>query len=263
MMTAPSLPAGPTAALHKDAVDRAKHRMAKARSPLAPVLRRLYRIRIRRLRKTLRDLCLRLEGGPLFSETLRQLLREVHGVEIGRYSYGPILKPGVIPRGSKVGAYCSVGPDLIVYRRNHPVERPSLHPFFYNRWLGFLDRDTIECDADNPLEIGNDVWIGARVLILPGCRRIGNGAVLAAGAVVTRDVAPYTVVGGVPARQLRTRFDAETIAALERSRWWEKDLDRLIADERFFRPIGPDWTTWAADADIGERRAGAGPAGVQ
>ena len=175
-------------------------------------------------------------------ETLRQVLREFHGAEIGRYSYGPILNPGVLPRGSKVGAYCSIGPGLIVYRRNHPLERPSLHPFFYNHQVGFLDRDTIEENADNPLEIGNDVWIGGRVVILPGCRRIGNGAVLAAGAVVARDVAPYTVVGGVPARPLKTRFDDETIAAIERSRWWERPIDALIADAGFLRPASPDWT---------------------
>lgn len=239
-MTAPPEPEDPAAALRKDTVERARKRIAKGRSPLSPVLRRLYRTRV--FRRPVRDLCLRLEGGPLFSETLREILREFHGAEIGRYSYGPVLQPGVIPRGSRVGAYCSIGPGLIVYRRNHPVERPSLHPFFYNHRLGFLDHDTIEEDADNPLEIGNDVWIGGRVVILPGCRYIGNGAVLAAGAVVAHDVAAYTVVGGVPARPLRTRFDAATVAALERSRWWERPLDALIAKTDFMRPAGPDWT---------------------
>ena len=239
-MTPPPEPAGPATALRKDAVEQARRLLDRARSPLSPVLRRLYRFR--GLRRTVRDLCRRLEGGPLFSDTLRDILREFHGAEIGRYSYGPVLDPGVIPRGSRVGAYCSIGPDLIVYRRNHPVERPSLHPFFYSHHGGFLDHDTIEENADNPLEIGNDVWIGGRVVILPGCRSIGNGAVLAAGAVVARDVAPYTIVGGVPARPLRTRFDEETIAALERSRWWERSIDALIADEGFMRPAGPGWT---------------------
>lgn len=239
-MTAPPEPDGPAAALRQDALEQARRRIARGRSPLSPVLQRLYRVRA--LRRAVRDLCLRLEGGPFFSETLRQILRTFHGTEIGRYSYGPVLEPGVIPRGSKVGAYCSVGPDLIVYRRNHPVERPSLHPFFYNHRVGFLDRDTIEEDADNPLEIGNDVWIGGRVAIMPGCRRIGNGAVIAAGAVVTRDVAPYTIVGGVPARTLGMRFDDATVAALERSRWWERPIDALIGNGGFMRPAGPDWS---------------------
>jgi virginiamycin A acetyltransferase len=239
-MIAPPEPADPAAALRKDAVEQARRRMARSRSPLSPMLRRLYRFR--RLRLPIRELCRRLEGGPLFSETLRQILREFHGAEVGRYSYGPVLEPGVIPRGSRVGAYCSIGPGLIIYRRNHPVERPSLHPFFYNHRVGFLDRDTIEEDADNPLEIGNDVWIGGRVIILPGCRRVGNGAVLAAGAVVAPDAAPYTIVGGVPARPLRTRFDDATVAALERSRWWERPLDTLIGNGGFMRPAGSSWT---------------------
>lgn len=121
-----------------------------------------------------------------------------------------------------------------VRRRDHPVGRPFLHPFFYNSALGLLDRDTIPAEADNPLTIGHDVWIGDRVTILGGCRVIGNGAVLAAGAVVTRDVAPYTIVAGVPARPLRTRFDEARIAEIEATRWWERDIASLIADP----PVG-------------------------
>lgn len=164
----------------------------------------------------------------MFSATLRAVLRDLHGVEIGQYSYGDILRPGVLPPGTRVGAWCSVGSDLIVRRRDHPVERTVMHPFFYNSRLGFVVRDTIPAEADNPLVIGNDVWIGDRVTILGGCRIVGNGAVLAAGAVVTRDVAPYSVVGGVPARLIRMRFDPERIAVIEASHWWERSLGDLI-----------------------------------
>lgn len=225
--------------LQRAAAERARRRIAGARSTLSPLFLRLYRFRV--FRPAIRWLCTGLEGGLFFSETLRLLLRVFHGAEVGRYSYGPVLAPGVIPPQSRVGAYCSVGPGLVVRRRDHPLERPSLHPFFYNRHLGFVVRDTIADTADNPLEIGNDVWIGDRVTILSGCRRVGNGAVLAAGAVVTRDVAPYEVVGGVPARTIRMRFDDETIKALERSRWWERDLDDLLTDDRFLNPAGPEW----------------------
>lgn len=191
-------------------------------------IERLYRYR--RLRKFCLGLCRRLEGGPIFSITWRHLLVSVHGVEIGRYSYGAILDPDVLPRGSRVGAYCSVGTQLIVRRRDHPVEGSALHPFFYNSQLGLLSEDVIESVTDNPLEIGNDVWIGDRVTILGGCRRIGNGAVIGAGAVVTRDVAPYSVVAGVPARPIRIRLAPERIAALEASRWWEHGIGEVIAD---------------------------------
>ena len=71
-----------------------------------------------------------------------------------------------------------------------------------------------------PIVMGNDVWIGQHVQLKKGIR-IGNGAVIAAGAVVTRDVAPYSIVGGVPARLLRPRFDAATVERLEEVRWWQ------------------------------------------
>jgi len=187
-----------------------------------------YLYRIKRLQGLCLRLCLRLEGGPFFSETLRQLLRDAHNVEVGRYSYGPILKPGVLPPGSLVGAYCSVGSGLIVRRRDHPINRPVMHPFFYNHALEIVEQDTIPLDEANPLEIGNDVWIGDRVTILSGCREIGNGAVLAAGAVVTRDIAPYSIVGGVPAKCIRMRFAPDQIAHLEESRWWTRKLSELI-----------------------------------
>ncbi|WP_246045280.1 CatB-related O-acetyltransferase [Rubellimicrobium roseum] len=221
------VPRSPEAvAWQADAPDRARARDARSRSPLGPLLLRLYRVR--RMRRLTRRLCERLEGGGMYSATWREILRERHGVEVGRYSYGAILEPGVLPPGTVVGGYCSVGAQLVVRRRDHPTDRPVLHPFFYNSRLGFLSRDTIPADADNPLTIGHDVWIGDRVTILSGCKRIGNGAVIAAGAVVTKDVAPYTIVAGVPARPLRKRLDDETIARLENSRWWEEPLSELI-----------------------------------
>ena len=173
------------------------------------------------------------------SATWRDILQTYHAVSVGRYSYGAILTPGVLPPATRVGNYCSVGSALIVRRRDHPTDRPFLHPFFYNSALGLLRRDSIPLDRDNPLSVGHDVWIGDRVTILSGCKIIGNGAVIAAGAVVTRDVAPYTIVAGVPARPLRQRFDAALITALETSRWWERDIAALIADPPFPGILGP------------------------
>ena len=185
---------------------------------------------IHRLRPALRHLCLRLDGNGVRADRLRALLARFHGVEVGRYSYGAILTPGVLPRGTKVGAYCSVGTDLIVRRRDHPVDRPGLHAFFYNARLGVVVTDTIPDVRDNPLTIGHDVWIGDRVTILAGCRQIGNGAVIAAGAIVTRDVPPYAVVAGVPARVLRIRLERDMIDRLEASRWWERPIEAIAAD---------------------------------
>lgn len=214
-----------------DAAARARRGDSRARHPLMRWILPLYRLR--RLRGLVQKACLRLEGGWMFTASWRQLLQDRHQVTVGRYSYGDILKPGLLPRGSRVGNYCSVGTGLIVRRRDHPLARPSLHPFFYNSALGLLTRDSIPLDQDNPLEIGHDVWIGDRVTILSGCSKIGNGAVLAAGAVVTKDVPAYSVVGGVPAKVLRSRFDAERAAELEASQWWDRPIAELIETPPF------------------------------
>lgn len=220
------------------AAERARQREARKSHALARALRPLYRVR--RLRGLIRRICLRLEGGAMFSDSWRRILAEAHEVRVGRYSYGDVLRPGLLPPGTSVGNYCSVGTGLIVRRRNHPLDRPILHPFFYNSRLGFLRQDTIEADRDVPLEIGHDVWIADRVTILSGCRQIGNGAVIAAGAVVTRDVPAYAIVAGVPARQVRLRLAPDRIRALTASRWWERDLAALIEDPPFTDIFGSD-----------------------
>lgn len=196
----------------------------------------LYRLKL--LKPLIRKLVLRAEGGVFRSRLYRELIRVDQGVSIGDYSYGSILKAGVLPPGTVVGRYCSVGSGLVVRRRDHPIERLSQHPFFYNHRLGMVARDTIALDTDNPLTIGHDVWIGDRVTIVSGCRNIGNGAVIAAGAVVTRDVPAYAIVGGIPARLLRMRFDAPVIAAVEASRWWMLSIDQL-AGAGLDQDLGP------------------------
>lgn len=169
------------------------------------------------------------DGGQFYSRVWRDLLRKYSGVDVGRYTYGPLMQRGRLPRGTRVGSWCSVGRDLIVRRRNHPVERVTQHPFFYNARLGVVDQETIPLDADNPLTIGHDVWIGDRVMILSRCRSVGNGAVLAGGSVVTKDVPPYAIVAGIPARVTRYRFSPEIQQQLEDSCWWELDVASLAS----------------------------------
>lgn len=210
----------------RTAAQHAARSERKSTMPMAGLLRALYRFGP--MRRPCRALFRAAEGGPMHSDSLRAVLRDFHGVEVGRYSYGPVLKPGCLPRGTQVGTYCSIAGGLIVRRRDHPVDHPALHPFFYNRHLGYVAKDTIQSDEDNPLVIGNDVWIGDRVTILSGCTQIGNGAVLAAGSVVTKDVAPYAIVGGVPAKQLKMRFSPEIIARIEASQWWTRPITDLV-----------------------------------
>lgn len=220
-----------------DAVERAMRLEAKGNSPLQPLLMRLYKWH--RARPFVQRLCQRIEGSLMFSQSWRHILSRYHGVEIGSYSYGDILRPGVLPAGTTVGRYCSVGKDLIVRRRDHPVEQMIMHPAFYNHRLGLLTHDTIPDNRDNPLSIGHDVWIGDRVLILSGCKSIGNGAVLAAGCVITRDVPAYAVVGGVPARMIRMRFDEERIARIEADAWWRYSLSALVSGGGAFGETRP------------------------
>ena len=209
-----------------DPVGYAHLRESKSKSKWSKLILELYRVKL--FRKMCLKICRRLEGHELYSVTLRRILAKFHGVEIGRYSYGSIFEPGALPRGTRIGAYCSIGKSLIVRRRDHPLTRMSQHPFFYNRALGYLTTDSIPSVVQNPLVIGNDVWIGDRVTILSGCRRIGNGAVLAAGAVVSHDVESYCIVGGVPARVIRRRFNAEVAQQIEKLKWWDLGVEDVM-----------------------------------
>jgi acetyltransferase-like isoleucine patch superfamily enzyme len=167
-----------------------------------------------------------LEGGIFYSSTLREILSVFHGVKVGAYSYGDCLIPGAFPAGVAVGRYVSIASGIRIFLRNHPIDRLSLHPFFYNSRLGWVKKDTI---TSSTLEIGDDAWIGDRAIITPGCSSIGIGAIVGAGAVVTKDVPDFAIVAGNPAKLLRYRFDERTIAIILESRWWEKDVADLTA----------------------------------
>lgn len=200
---------------------RARRHARRSRSPFAALFTLFCRFcRIGPLRSRAIRLICRLEGGQMWSQTFRELLRQHHGVEIGLHSYGSCLWPGRLPKGTHVGNYCSLADGIVALRRNHTIDRVSQHPFFYNSALGLVDPGLIPEYADNPLTIGHDVWIGLNVLITPGCKTIGNGAVLAAGSVVTADVPAYAVVGGVPAKLIRWRFSEPLRTALNDCQWW-------------------------------------------
>ncbi len=185
----------------------------------------------------------------MWSLTLRDVLARDHNVHVGRGSYGPALWPGHLPRGTRIGLYCSLAADLHILRRNHPVNHLSQHPLFFNSKVGLLSADSIPAIEDNPLIIGNDVWVGRNVIITGNCRSIGDGAVVATGAVLTKDVAPFAIVGGVPAQLIRWRFPAAIQQRILRNPWWEKSLRELAANLDYFEvPVSPAILDALADA---------------
>lgn len=166
------------------------------------------------------------EGGEQNSATLRKYVYLKNHVKVGRYSYGSVFSDDFNVGGNEVliGRYCSFASNVTYYGANHPIHQFSTSPYFYNKAFG-LDVTDVERFS---LSIGNDVWIGANVIITCGCHKIGNGAIIAAGAVLTKDVPAYSIVGGVPAKIIRNRFDDETIKLLEESKWFELSPNELM-----------------------------------
>lgn len=130
----------------------------------------------------------------------------------------------------RIGKFCSIacGAKFLFNCANHSLRSLSTYtfPLFYDEWG--LDKADVASAWDNKgdIVIGNDVWIGFEAVIMAGVH-IGNGAIIGARAVVTKDVAPYTIVGGVPARAIRKRFDDATISRLEGLRWWDWPKERI------------------------------------
>jgi acetyltransferase-like isoleucine patch superfamily enzyme len=155
------------------------------------------------------------------NDLMRAIILKKFNIRVGKFSYGferVCVKDAKI---DEIGAFTSIGKNLTISPGNHPIETVSTHPFFYLSEFKLSHEDHIEIVAKNdPVKIGHDVWIGMNVTILTGVV-IGHGAVIAAGAVVTKYVPPYAVVGGVPARIIKYRFDEKTIESMLKIAWWQ------------------------------------------
>ena len=146
--------------------------------------------------------------------------------KIGKYTY--INDYCLIDRNVKsIGAFCSIAYNVRIGLGNHPTDWATSHPFAYQKKYGFRD-ESIPFNANQNLDtiIGNDVWIGANATILAGVK-IGDGAIIGAHALVTKDVKPYSVVVGSPARHIKLRFEEKITEQLLELKWWNWDDDKL------------------------------------
>jgi acetyltransferase-like isoleucine patch superfamily enzyme len=166
----------------------------------------------------------------------------LRNVELGRFSYIRGANSG----HCSYGGFCSIGPEAIIGGLGrHPTPWLTTHPSFFSTrvlpGLPFSDTEAFE-ELVPPTTVGNDVWVGARAIILDGVV-VGDGAIVAAGAVVSKNVPPYAVVGGVPARTIRYRFDSEVIEELLDWQWWSLSTEIL-------KRIAPDFISrenWRVD----------------
>ena len=153
-----------------------------------------------------------------------------HPLQIGAYS-GIV---GGSTRNTSIGRYCSIAPYSTLGLSEHPTNRLTTswvsyvdNPHDWRTLSGIPRSDSFNADdsdvQDEPIIIGNDVWIGAHVYIRGGVK-IGNGAIIAAGSVVVKDVEPYAIVGGVPAKVIRYRFPEKIIERIEQTKWWEYNV---------------------------------------
>jgi Acetyltransferase (isoleucine patch superfamily) len=165
---------------------------------------------------------------------------DVGGSQIG---FGTYVSEGSRLINCKIGRFCSIASNVVVIPEQHPLSFVSTWPFFYSSvfeepsWTSFQGpcryegyREIIDSNSKRAfyLIVGNDVWIGAHVLIKGGIR-IGDGAVIGMGSVVTKDVPAYAIIGGNPAHLIRYRFEKDVIERLLLSKWWELPLEEIIS----------------------------------
>ncbi len=167
---------------------------------------------------------------------------QINNSSFGRYSY---IGRNTILENVEVGSFTSIGPFTEVIYGKHPVDFVSTHPIFYSTrkqcGTSFVNKNLFQefsyaKNSNRSVIIGSDVWIGYGVRIIEGVT-IHSGAVVLAGAIVTKDVEAYSIVGGIPAKHIKYRFDLEYINLLATFKWWEKDIKWIKKNAHTFSDI--------------------------
>ena len=167
-----------------------------------------------------------IRGSVQISEGAIIKFAEISGyVTIGRHTTinGPNVQLLSKIHTIVIGDFCSIARDVSMQEYNHRMDRLSTYNFGKHLFGG---RSVDDAVSKGPIIVGNDVWIGAKAIILSGVT-IGDGAIVAAGSVVTKDVPPFSIVGGNPARVIRYRFSPEIIAQLQTLKWWSWPLEKI------------------------------------
>jgi acetyltransferase-like isoleucine patch superfamily enzyme len=197
------------------------------------LLEKAYSISNSRSRSIILKIIRKIEGDYFYGETSLRILKKYHNVEIGycMFCFTDLTRTA---QGTTFGNYCTISENTRIFNANHPSKCFTTHALLYNPIFGCTNEDVL---PRTRLVIGHDVWIGYNSIILPSVNSIGNGAIIAAGAVVTKDVERYSIVGGNPAKFIAYRFTPEVIEKLEQSKWWLLSKEELIKNKEKYEKI--------------------------
>lgn len=198
------------------------------------LLEKAYSVSNTRFRSVILKIIRKIEGDYFLGKTSLAIYKKYHDVEIG---YGTICFSDLtrdINRGTSIGNYCTISENTRIFNANHPSKYFTSHALLFNPIFGCTNEDVL---PRTRLVIGHDVWTGYNSIILSSVNSICNGAIIGAGAVVTKNVEKYAIMGGNPAKLISYRFTPDVIEKLEESRWWLLSKEELIINRKRFEKI--------------------------
>ena len=177
----------------------------------------------------------KIQHGEIKSNCLRNYYKKKYSTCVGLYSYGYCFNKDFNNGGAvEIGRYCSIAKNVHYFGANHPIYSLSSSAIFFNKKLS---KYPVKDVPRSKLQIGNDVWIGYGTIITCNCKKIGDGVIIGAGSIVTKDIPDYAIVVGNPARIIKYRFEKNTIDLLKESKWWNLNVNNIMEYyEKFDKP---------------------------